>query len=283
MKNPNSHLIVHLQKEMQYRNYSPRSVQTYGTIMSNLGKYFDISLDKITSQQFKDYLHHRITQDSVSTSLVNQAISAFKILQTDILGRNWETIKIKRPRREKKLPVILSLKEIENLISVTRNLKHRALLMLSYSSGLRRQEVQIIKPSAIDSERMRVHVVQAKGNKDRYTLLSVKALETLRLYYKQERPLNFLFESQAKRGHCLSSSTLHNIVKINAAKAGIKKAVSFHTLRHCFATHLLEKGVNLRLIQLYLGHGSIKTTSVYLHLANVEPASIVSPLDLMGL
>ena len=154
--------------------------------------------------------------------------------------------------------------------------------MLSYSSGLRRQESQNIKPSAIDSERMRVHVVQAKGNKDRYTILSAKALETLRLYYKHERPSNYLFESQARRGHYLSSTTLHNIVKINAAKAGIKKAVSFHTLRHCFATHLLEKGVNLRLIQQYMGHGSLKTTSLYLHLANIEPSSIVSPLDSMN-
>ncbi len=282
MKSTNSQLIGHLQKEMQFRNYSPRSINSYGSLMSNLEKYFDISLDKITTQQFKDYLHHRITHDGVSTSMINQSISAFKILQTDILGRDWEPLKIKRPRREKKLPVILSLNEIENLISVTSNLKHRALLMLAYSSGLRRQEVQQIKPSAIDSERMQVHVVQAKGHKDRYTILSVKTLEALRLYYRYERPLHYLFESQVRKGHYLSDTTLNKIVKINAAKAGIKKDVSFHTLRHCFATHLLEKGINLRLIQKYMGHVSLKTTSIYLHMANIEPASITSPIDSMN-
>ena len=154
--------------------------------------------------------------------------------------------------------------------------------MLSYSSGIRREELQQIKPSAIDSSRMQVHVVQGKGNKDRYTLLSVKALETLRVYYKYTRPSNFLFESQYQKGKPLAGSTLNSIVKKNASKAGIKKQISFHTLRHCFATHLLEKGVNLRLIQQFMGHTSIKTTSGYLHLVNIDPSSIISPLDSMN-
>lgn len=282
MKSKNFLLAEHLQKEMQIRNYSPRSIHTYGSLMLKLEQYFNISLDKITTSQFKDYLHHRITNDSVSVSMINQSISAFKILQTDILGREWEPLKIKRPRREKKLPVILSLNEIENLISVTSNLKHRALLMLAYSSGLRRQEVQHIKPSAIDSELMQVHVSQAKGHKDRYTILSAKTLDVLRIYYKYHKPLHYLFESQTRKGHYLSATTLNKIVKINSAKAGIKKDVSFHTLRHCFATHLLEQGINLRLIQKFMGHVSLKTTSVYLHLANVEPASITSPIDSMN-
>ncbi len=150
-----------------------------------------------------------------------------------------------------------------------QNIKHKAILMLTYSSGLRRQELQQIKPSAIDSSRMQVHVVQGKGKKDRYTLLSVKTLEILRLYYKYTRPAIFLFESRDKRGKPLADSTLNCIVKKNALKAGIKKQVSFHTLRHCFATHLLEKGVNLRLIQQFMGHTSLKTTSGYLHLVNI--------------
>jgi integrase/recombinase XerD len=270
-----------LMQEMQFRNYSARTINTYGKLLTNVENYFQLSLDKITSQQIKDYLLHLITIKKISTSMVNQCISAYKILQTDVLKREWQTIKIKRPRYEKKLPVVLSLKEVEHLIAVTRNIKHKAILMLAYSSGLRRQEVQLIKPSAIDSPRMQVHVVLGKGKKDRYTILSTKALEILRLYYKHEKPSCFLFEAQGKKGKPLAENTLNCIVKKSAVKAGIKKHISFHTLRHCFATHLLEKGVNLRLIQQFLGHNSLKTTSVYLHLANIDLTTVTSPLDSM--
>lgn len=283
MKTQQTSLIESLVKEMQFRNYSPRSIDSYSKIMSKVEKSFDKTLDKITVAQFKDYLHQRIVSEGISTSMVNQSISAFKILQVDVLKREWNHIQIKRPRREKKLPVILSLDEVEKIIASTQNIKHKALLMLAYSSGMRRQEIQLIKPSAIDSERMQVHVVQGKGKKDRYTILSKKTLEILRLYYKCERPTSFLFESQGKKGQTLSDSTLNCIVKNNAKKAGIKKQISFHTLRHCFATHLLEKGVNLRLIQQFMGHTSIKTTTVYLHLANINMASVSSPLDSMNI
>lgn len=283
MNTQNSPLIANLIKEMQFRNYSPQSIKCYSKIMSKVESSFDISLDKITVKQFKDYLHQRIISEEISTSLVNQSISAFKILQVDILKRDWHQIQIKRPRREKKLPVILSVSEVEKIIASTRNLKHKALLMLAYSSGMRRQEVQQIKPSAIDSQRMQVHVVQGKGKKDRYTILSTKTLDALRLYYKYESPICYLFESQLKKGQILSDNTLNNIVKNSAKKAGIKKQISFHTLRHCFATHLLEKGVNLRMIQQFMGHTSIKTTTVYLHLANINMASVVSPLDTMNI
>lgn len=274
--------VERLIHEMQLRNYSPRTTDTYSELMSKVEKFFNLPIDKITTQQFKDYLHRRITAEGISTSCINQYISAFKILQTDVLKRNWEDIKIKRPRRTKKLPVVLSLDETERLIAVTQNIKHRAILMLAYSAGLRRQEIQMIKPSAIDSSRMQVHVVQGKGKKDRYTILSTKALEILRQYYKYERPSCFLFEAQGKKGKPLAEGTLNAIVKTAVVKAGIKKQISFHTLRHCFATHLLEKGVNLRLIQQFLGHTSLKTTAGYLHLITINPASVISPLDSMN-
>lgn len=278
-----SQLIEQLVYEMQLRNYSSRTIDTYSNVMSKLEKSSGITLDKITIPQFKDYLHRLITKEGISVSLVNQYLSAFKILQVDVLKRNWDQYKIKRPRREKKLPVVLSVQEVEKLISVTSNLKHKTILMLAYSSGMRRQEVQQIKPSAIDSSRMQVHVVQGKGKKDRYTILSVKALETLRSYYKIERPLTFLFEPQNKKGSPMAAETLAHIVKNNATKAGIKKKISFHTLRHCFATHLLEQGVNLRLIQQFMGHVSLKTTAGYLHLVHIDPTSVVSPLDSMNI
>lgn len=185
---------------MQLRNYSPRTIQSYGELLSKVENFYSLPLDGITTQQFKDYLLRRITADAISTSMINQYISAFKILQVDVLKLDAEQIRIKRPRRVKRLPVVLSIAEVEKLIAVTRNIKHKAILMLAYSVGLRRQEVQMIKTSAIDSARMQVHVVQGKGKKDRYTILSAKALEVLRLYYKYERPACFLFEAQGKKG-----------------------------------------------------------------------------------
>ena len=141
----------------------------------------------------------------------------------------------------------------------------------------------MIKPADIDSARMLVRVVQGKGKKDRHTILSPKVLDLLRTNYKFQRPKTFLFESHGKKGVHLSESTMDCIIKNSAAKAGIKKNVSFHTLRHCFATHLLEKGVNIRIIQEFMGHVSIKTTAIYMHLANVQPSGISSPIDSMDI
>lgn len=279
-----SHFIEQLRYEMQLRNYSPRTIETYGLLMSKLEHFFGLPADEISSSQLKAFLHARINDPrGISISCINQHISAFKILQSDVLGRNRDDIKIKRPRLPKKLPVVLSMEEVGKLIAATSNIKHRAIIMLTYSSGLRLQETRGLKPADIDSARMQVHVVQGKGKKDRYTLLSVKTLEILRQYYKLERPACFLFEARGKKGKPLAEQTYNSIIKTAALKAGIKKRISFHTLRHCFATHLLEQGVNLRLIQQFMGHSSIRTTSGYLHLANINPASIVSPLDSMNL
>lgn len=282
MKNETSS-IEQLVFEMQYRNYSSSSIKTYRDLLLSVEKHFLKSIKEVTVDELKQYLHLRITQENVSVSLVNQTISAFKILQTDVLKREWNAFKIKRPRREKKLPEILSQEEIQKMISCTKNIKHKAIIMLAYSSGMRRQEIQQIKPSAIDSSRMQIHVVQGKGKKDRYTILSTKALEMLRIYYKVERPKTYLFEPQGKSNKPLSATTLQEIVKNSAEKAGIKKKISFHTLRHCFATHLIEQGVNVKLIQNFMGHKSLKTTSGYISLTNVSLSKVASPLDSMSI
>jgi len=278
--------IQRMTREMQVCNYSERSIKCYTSILSKIVNHFDIPIDQLSRSQVKDYLHHRIVVDKISPSTVNQAISAYKILQEDVLERKWEPMKIKRPRRNQKLPVVLSLEEVERLITSTLNLKHKALLALAYSTGVRREEAQQLKPANIDSSRMQVHVTKAKGRKERYTILSKKALELLRVYYKASKPSVYLFESNQKKGGFLSDSTLTKIVKNSAKKAGIQKEISFHTLRHTGvypvfygATHLLEAGVNIKLIQKLLGHSSIKTTMIYLHVANIEPGSITSPLD----
>ena len=276
-----STVLEHLRRELEFRNYSARTVETYGSLMARMVKVIRLPLEAISLSQFKDYLHKVVIEKGLSASTVNQYISAFKIVQTDVLGKEWEDFKVKRPRRPKKLPIVLSLEEMERLINVNRNLKHRAIIMLAYSSGLRRNELLNLLPHHIDSERMQVRVMQGKGKKDRYTLLSQKALEVLRLYYQYERPKKYLFEPQNRKGQPLAEATLAKIVKNKLKFAGIKKVVSFHTLRHTFATHLLEQGVNLRLIQQFMGHTSLKTTTVYLHLTKLHPGSVCSPLDSM--
>lgn len=283
MRKEHSEHVRRLIYEMELRNYSENTIRSYSELLSQIEESLKIPLDKVTTEQLKNYLHHRITKEEVSISLVNQSISAWKILQVDVMKREWETVQIKRPRRVIKLPVVMSVDEVERLIAATSNIKHRALLMLAYSSGLRRGEVQQIKPTAIDSSRMLVRVEQGKGKKDRYTILSPKALETLRIYFRLERPKMYLFEPNGKSGCFLADQTLNTIVKTSAEKAGITKRISFHTLRHSFATHLLEQGVNVRLLQQFMGHTSLKTTSGYLHLVNVDMAKVISPLDLMHL
>jgi integrase/recombinase XerD len=270
-------------KEMQIRNYSPRTIDTYCKLLCNLEKDIGKSLYEITTEDFKAKLHFMITQKGSSTSTINQLISAFKIFYVDVCHRVWEEFHVKRPRKEKTLPIVLSLEEVGRMISVTNNLKHKAILMLTYSAGLRRMEVMQIKPKDIDSQRMQVRVVQGKGKKDRYSILSQKTLDILRQYYKVERPTTFLFEPTGNKGKALSERSMEHIVKKSAKKAGIKKGVSFHTLRHCFATHLLEAGVNLRQIQQFMGHTSFKTTAVYLHVAHIKTNEFTSPLDTINL
>lgn len=270
-------------REMQIRNYSEKTIRSYVASISKLTQFFNQPVEEISVDQFKDFLHHRITIDEVSVSMVNQSISAFKIIQQDVLQRDWESIKIKRPRRERKLPVVLSVGEVASMINACKNLKHRTMIMLAYSTGMRRNEIKLLQPGHIDSERMQVRVVHGKGKKDRFTILSPKALELLRFYYQLHKPSSFLFEPSGKKDTHLSDGTLNLIVKRAANKAGIKKNVSFHTLRHSFATHMLEKGINIRIIQQFLGHTSIKTTSIYLHIARIDPSMVRSPLDDMDI
>lgn len=272
-----------LTREMQIRNYSPRTIKTYCSLLANYEIAAGKPLNQVTTDDFKSRLHYLITEKGASTSTINQLISAFKIYYVDVCHREWEEFRVKRPRTEKKLPIVLSLEEVGRMISVTNNLKHKAILMLTYSAGLRRMEVLQIKPKDIDSQRMQVRVVQGKGKKDRYTILSQKTLETLREYYKAERPTKFLFEPAGHKGQPLSERSMEHIVKNSVKKAGIKKEVSFHTLRHCFATHLLEAGVNLRQIQQFMGHTSFKTTAVYLHVAHIKTNEFTSPLDKIDL
>lgn len=246
-------------------------------MLRSLEEYHNTSVDEITTSQVKDFLQYCIEKKQVSVSYINQIISAVKILQKDVLGKEWETIKIRRPRRILKLPIVLSKEEVKSLIETTRNLKHRAILAVIYSAGLRVSEIQSLRSSDIDSDRKQIRIL-GKGNKYRYTLLSENTLDMLRMYWRAYRPVRYLFEGQ-KRGQPIGSSTIQQIFKKACKRSKINKPASVHCLRHSFATHLLESGVNLKIIQSLLGHSSLKTTSIYLHVTRFDPASIKSPFD----
>lgn len=257
-----------MEREMRIRNYSEKTIKSYLSIIRSLCRYYKLSPGQITQDQFKNYLYHLTETVHCSVSLVNQTISSWKILQQDILGRKWESVAIKRPRKEKRLPVVLSRQEAITLINAPKNLKHRTLLTLAYTTGIRRNELLGLTFKDIDRHR-KVIRIKGKGNKDRDVFMPDQLLSLIESYYREYRPSCFLFESYRK-GVRYSERSFEVVVKKAAQQAGIKKNIHPHVLRHSFATHMLEKGVNLKRIQLLMGHNSLNTTSIYLHLARID-------------
>lgn len=266
-----------MEREMRIRNYSEKSITSYLYSVQMVSGYFNLPPGRITIDQVKTYLYHLIDKEHCSTSKVNQIISAWKILQQDILNREWDGIRVKRPRRDKKLPLVLSRDEALKLIDAPTNLKHRTILTLLYVTGIRRNELLTLTFHDIDRQR-KVIKVNGKGNKQREVSMPGTLLKLLVEYYKRHHPKRFLFEGFTP-GLPYSSRSIVNIVKNAAIKAGIKKGISPHTLRHSFATHMLEKGVNLKRLQMLMGHNSIKTTSIYLHLAAIDSTTLPDLTD----
>lgn len=267
-----------LLQEMQLRHYSPRTIELYISSLLSLSKYYGLSPDKLSIDQVKEYLHDVIHRKQVSRSFVNQTISAYKLLCVDVLHRDWESINIKRPRLSKDLPEVLSKEEVKKLLDVTRNLKHRTAFSLGYSSGLRVSEVLHLQKSDIDFDRMQIRIYHGKGSKTRYVPLSARLVSLLHDYMQSYPTKSYLFEGYRK-GEPLSNRSLFASMRKWSKIAGITKKASFHTLRHSYATHLLEQGVDIKRIQLLLGHKSIRTTSVYLHVQDGSHLSIPSPFD----
>lgn len=268
-------------QQMQLKGYSESTIATYIQSIISLSKHFNLSPDLITIEQIRDYIQYCLTERKLSKAWLNQTISALKILHVQVLKREWSHIDLPRPRRERRLPVVFSRDEVKRILNIHRNLKHRAFLMLTYSAGLRISEVCNLKPSDIDSSRMLVRVVQGKGQKDRYSILSPLALEALRLYWKAYKPKQWLFEGYDHSKIAVSSA--RSLFKKALKKADIKKDVGIHTLRHSFATHLLEQGVSLPIIQQLLGHKSLRTTSGYLHVQQYSINAVKSPVDTLSL
>lgn len=270
-----------MKRDMELRHLSRRTRECYLDHMHRFVRHFGVSPETLGEEEIKTYLHHIIEEKKVSQSTVNQTYSALKFFYETTLKRDWISYRIPRAKKQKSLPVVFSPEEVRAVLSVVGNLKHRAILMTIYSGGLRLNEAVHLRVSDIDSERMVIRIRQGKGNKDRYTLLAKRTLEELRFYWSQCHPVNWLFFGKDKWSP-LSVSSVQKAFKDALLRAGVKKAGSVHTLRHSFATHLLENGADLYHIQRLLGHASPKTTAVYLHLSRKDFERIANPLDMIA-
>lgn len=265
-------------KKLEVRRYSKSTKKNYLSQFRKFERYFhDRQIEQLTKDEIRDYLLHLIHKNSISQSTQNQVINAIKFYFEQVMGQERETYWIERPRKEKKLPNVISEESVLKMLSTIDNLKHLCVVALLYSSGLRRGEVIRIRKGDIDLDRRQIRVRGAKGKKDRVTLLSKQMVGLLMQYVEEYKPQYWLFEG-AIRGK-YSPTSVANIVKKAAEKAGIAQRVTPHTLRHSFATHLLEHGTDTRYIQELLGHYSLQTTSIYTHVATKNFEKIESPLD----
>ncbi|RAR70639.1 site-specific tyrosine recombinase/integron integrase [Flavobacterium aciduliphilum] len=279
---PSSEGIAQIEKFKQYlrsKRYSERTITTYSeALKSFLVFYREKPVADITNDDVIVYNDEYIIKNNLSASYQNQTINALKLFFKIVHHSKIVIEELHRPKNAKRLPNVLSKEETLKLIDVTANLKHKALLALIYSSGLRISEAINLKLTDIDSQRMLIHIKNAKGKKDRYTLLSTKVLVLLKEYYAVYKPKLFLFEGQF--GEQYSSRSAQAVLQQSAKKAGITKQISLHTLRHSFATHLLESGTDLRYIQDLLGHSSPKTTMIYTHVSSTSLKNIINPFDM---
>lgn len=266
--------------DMVLRRFSPKTQEAYVGAVGGLARFYKQSPEKIDKQMIKEYLLHLMQDRKLSWSSCNVAVSGLRFFYTQTLGMDSMFLSIPPRKKDSTLPEILSAEELERLFAALTNQKHRVLLMTAYAAGLRVSEVVSLKVTDIDSNRMMIRVQQGKGRKDRYTILSKRLLKELRIYWKMYRPSLWLFSS-INPEHPLTDRTAQAIYYHAKDKAGITKGKGIHTLRHCFATHLLEAGVDLRTIQMLMGHTSIMTTMVYLQVTRKHLSSIQSPLDLL--
>jgi site-specific recombinase XerD len=270
-------------KEMTLRRFAPKTQEAYIAAVAGLARYYKQSPEKISKQMIQDYLLHLMQEKKLSWNSCNVAVSGLRFFYTHALGMDSVFLSIPPRKSDSTLPEIFSTEELEKLFSALTNQKHRVLLMTTYAAGLRVSEVVGLKITDIDSNRMMIRVEQGKGRKDRYTILSRRLLEELRIYWRMYRPSVWLFYSGKKTKLPLSVSSLQRVYNQAKDKAAITKGKGIHTLRHCFATHLLEAGVDLRTIQMLMGHSSIMTTMGYLQVTKKHLGSTQSPFDLLNI
>ena len=274
-----------LDKFYQSLIISDYSKQTISSYMSALKLFFEYitknKLTQISDEHIQNYLQFCREEKDYSNSAIRQAIAAIRYFYVHVLKENIPDALNVKIRKSNKLPLVLSKEEVIKLLKVTTNLKHKAMLMIIYSAGLRLGELLNLQIPDIDSHRMKIHIRQAKGKKERYVFLSPKMLVLLKDYFKEYKPKEYLFEGQ--KGGQYSAKSVQSVMKQALKKAGIKKPATVHTLRHSFATHLLEDGTDIRYIQELLGHKKLETTQIYTHITGSAMDKIKSPLDALDL
>jgi site-specific recombinase XerD len=266
-------------RAMQLRCFAPRTHESYLAAVSRFAKHFKQSPDLIPPEKVQDYLLYLLNERKLSWSSCNVHANGLQFFYSAVLGRPNALILPPR-KRAQRLPEILSASEVQRLFAAVSDLKHRVMLMVAYGGGLRLNEITHLKVTDIDSQRMLIRVEQAKGNKDRYTLLSQRLLNELRTYWRTYRPKTWLFPGSTP-DKPLHESSIQKAIILAKAKAGIRKSGGIHVLRHCFATHLLEAGTDLRTIQTLMGHQSIQTTARYTRITANRVRHTASPLDLL--
>ncbi len=264
---------------MQHKRYSISTVKTYTQCIRTMLKHFGSKpIDEISHEDIVAFVYRHIVNGGLSFAYQNQFVNAARLFFREVVKSGLEVDKLERPRREYKLPNVLSKEEVKAILSAPRNQKHIAMLSLIYACGLRRSELLNLKPADINSNRKLLIIRNAKGRKDRIVPISDKLIEMLREYYKTFRPQVWLFEGQQK-GEQYSEKSLQAVLKQAIQNATINKPVTLHWLRHSYATHLLEGGTDLRYIQELLGHKSSKTTEIYTHVSTKSIQQIKSPFD----
>ena len=276
-----SPLRKQMEADMAVRGLAYRTRETYVESVAKLAKFYGRGPDRISEAEVQRFLLHLLEERKLAHSSCNVMASALEFFYRVTLGRRETEFCLPRPKVPARLPQILSREEVARLIEKTSNLKHRTILMTTYAAGLRLSELCHLRVADIDSDRMTLRIEQGKGAKDRYTLLSARLLTELRRYWLAYRPGRWLFPAARMAEQPMPKKTPHLIYHVAKERAGITKAGGIHALRHAFATHLLEAGVDVHTIQRLMGHDSLSTTARYFHLAQKHLSGTASPLDLL--
>ena len=266
-------------EDLRIRNYSPATCRTYIAHVAAFARHFGRSPDKLGPSHVRQWQLELVAR-GLSWSTLNLNVCALRFLYGKTLGKDWTLKQIPYAKQGKKNPVVLSPEEVRQFLSTITNPKHLMILRVAYATGLRVSELASLRVSDIDSKRMVLQVRAGKGNKDRIVPISPKLLEELRVYWRALRPWPFLFPGSDPHGP-IATHSIRQVCRRATLQAGLSKRVTPHTLRHCFATHLLEAGVDVRTIQVLLGHGSLKTTTRYTQVSTQRLRSVTSPLDLL--